>query len=134
MKKPLYALRIAADPKMRQAIIEGRKQITIREGWRDYEAGQPVMLCDHEEPWTVMADITVVRRKQLFEVTTVEWLADGYADREEMLLDLRRFYPKIDWGSPVTIIYWKNVRGKLVDDWAELRKSAWALQTGDPLD
>lgn len=134
VKRPLVALLIANEPEMRKAILEGRKRITIREGWCDYHPRTTVMLCAYEEPWCVLAEITVVRHKRLFEVTTVEWQADGYANREEMLLDLRRFYPKIGSGSPVTVIYWENVRGKLVDDWTELRKSAWVLQTGDPLD
>ena len=122
IKKPLVALLIADDREMRQAIIEGRKQITIREGYRRYDPGMTVMLCCHLEPWAVQADITNVRHCLLSEVTQAEWEADGFQSRDEMLAGMQSFYPTMTWDSAVTLISWKNVRGKLVDDWAELRK------------
>lgn len=129
LKKPLVALLVAPDREMRHAIMEGRRQITIREGCREgYDPGRPVMLCCEKDPWCVMADVTKVRHCLLSEVTRAEWEADGFTSREEMLAGMRQFYPEMTWDSAVTVISWDNVRGKLVDGWAELRKSSWVLQ------
>jgi hypothetical protein len=127
LKKPLVALLIAPDNGMRQDIIAGIKQITIREGYREgYDPGRPVILCCEKDPWCVMADITKVRHCLLSEVTEEEWRADGYASREELLTDMRRFYPDMTWDSAVTIVSWNNVRGRLVDLWRNSQAGAWA--------
>jgi hypothetical protein len=116
LKDPLYALLIAPDEGMRRAIITGDKAITIREGHRDYRAGRPVMLCCQLVPWAVMADIAAVRHTTVENVTREELAADGFADWEDMLAGLRRFYPSLTMASPVTVIRWENVRGWLVDN------------------
>ncbi len=132
LRKPLVALLFSPDQVVRKAILEGKKQITIRDGYREYHPGTPVVLCCCEkDPWCVQADITGVRYCRLAEVTEEEWQAAGFPSREEGLEGMRRFYPALTWDSAVTIIRWKNVRGKLVDDWAELRKSSWVLQDSD---
>lgn len=116
-RPPLVAVLIARDPAMREAIVANRKRITIREGYRLYKPGMTVMICCHLEPWCVQADIVAVRHCQLSKVVQEEWEADGYVSKTQMAEDLRRFYPKITWSSPVTIIKWENVRGQLVDDY-----------------
>lgn len=129
LKKPLVALRIAPNREERLAILDGRKKITIRDGYREgYNVGRPVMLCCQIDPWCVMADITKVRHCLLREVTEDECRAGGFSSREEFLTGMRQFYPEIKWNSAVTVISWDNVRGKLVDDWTELRKMSWVLQ------
>ncbi len=75
------------------------------------------MICCHLEPWCVQADVVSVRHCNLVEVTPEEFRADGYHSKEEMAVSLRSFYPNLDWYSPVTVIRWENVRGKLVDEW-----------------
>lgn len=113
MKQPLYAILIAPIEEMRARVLDGRKKITIREGHRDYKPGK-VILCCHLEPWAVSADIVSVRHTTLGEVTDEEYESDGFADRENMLAVMRRFYPNITSDSPVTVIRWENVEGKLV--------------------
>ncbi|MEA3249611.1 MAG: ASCH domain-containing protein [Patescibacteria group bacterium] len=115
MRHPLQALLIAPDPLMREAVEDGRKRITLREGHRDYRPG-PVMLCCQIEPWCVMADIIEVRHCRLCDLTREELEADGFIDQWQMLKQMHRFYPDLDWDSPVTIVRWENVRGKLVDE------------------
>jgi hypothetical protein len=117
VKNPLYALLISPDKNARRAILMGKKKITIREEHRDYRAGQAVMICCHLEPWAVMADITEVRHTELGKILEQEHRDDGYENRNELLSDLRIFYPDIDWKSPVTVIRWNNVRGKLKDEY-----------------
>lgn len=113
MKQPLYAILIAPIKEMRARVLDGRKKITIREGHRDYKRGK-VMLCCHLEPWAVSAEITGVRHTTLREVTEAEYEADDFMSCEDMLAGMRRFYPNMTLDSPVTVIWWDNVEGKLV--------------------
>jgi len=112
----LLALLIAPDEEMRFDILAEIKQITIREGWRDYQVGRPVMLCCQIEPWCVMADIVEVRHCILEAVTYEEMAADGFPTYVELLEGMRRFYTDMGLDSPVTVIRWANVRGKMVND------------------
>ncbi len=121
MKQPLYALLVAPGHKTRTSILYGGKNISIREGHRDYRAGNPVMLCCHIEPWVVMAVITEVRHCTLAEVTEKECLDDGCQNNAELLAALKRFYPNLTMDSPITIIRWDNVRGWLKDNDVEYR-------------
>lgn len=116
MKPPLVALLFAPEQKMWSNIINGSKQITIREGHRDYQVGQSVMLCCHLCNNVVMADIVSVRHCLLVNVTKKEYEADGFKSRSELLQGLRRFYPNLKMSSPVTVIGWENARGVLVDN------------------
>tara|TARA_Y100000310_G_scaffold213611_1_gene214555 strand:+ start:1571 stop:1939 length:369 start_codon:yes stop_codon:yes gene_type:complete len=118
MKRALLSLLIAPDDEMREAILSGEKEITIREGHRDYTLG-PVTITCHIEPWCVAADITNVRHTKLKELTIEECEAEGYSNWNEAVRDLRKYYPKIDLESNVTVIRWDNVHGKLVDDYLE---------------
>lgn len=111
----LQALLISPETAMREAIVTGRKTITIREGHRDYQCG-PVMLCCHLVPWVVQADITSVHRTTAAHVQGKDIRDDGFTNLDDMLEKLRRFYPKISEDSPVTVIRWENVRGALVKE------------------
>lgn len=115
LKQALQALLIAPDKEMRRRVETGEKEITIREGDREYLEG-PVMLCCHIEPWVVMADIVNVSYYRLGEIPMEMLLADGYHSVAEALSDLKQYYPDITVGSKMTIIEWKNVRGFLVDE------------------
>lgn len=116
LKPPLVALLISPDRYMRDAIHRGIKKITIREGHRDYQAGQTVMLCCHLESWAVMAKVTEVRHCTLGEVAKEEYLADGFQSASDMLNGMRRFYPNLSYQSPVTVIRWDNAQGEWVND------------------
>lgn len=115
MKQPLQALLVANDHGMRTNILYGAKAITIREGHRDYKPG-PVMLCCHEVPWAVMADIVSVRHCTLQEVTEEELGDDGFTSHDNMLEGIRNYYSTVTMASPVTVINWTGTRGFLVDN------------------
>lgn len=115
MKQPLYAILIAPIEEMRTRVLNGTKKITIREGHREYKPGK-VMLCCHLEPWAVMADIVSVRHTTLREVTEEEYAADGFVSPGHMWEGMRRFYKDMTMDSPVTVIRWDNVEGKLVGE------------------
>lgn len=123
MKRPMVALLIAPIATMREAIIAGRKTITIREGHRDYQVGDRVMLCCHLKIWAVMAEVTEVRHTIVRNVTEQEYNDSGYHHLAEMLADLKRFYPQLTIDSPVTVVRWANISGELV----ERHKNALAL-------
>ncbi len=111
----LQALLIAPDLQVRANILSGKKKITIREGYRDYYEG-PTMICCHIQPWAVQVDITDVYHVALGEVEAEDFEADGFSSQLDLLHGLRKYYPGIDYQSPVTVIHWDNVRGQLVDN------------------
>lgn len=113
---PLQALLIAPDPELRRRILSGEKEVTIRAGWRSYRLG-PVMLCCHLEPWCVEAEIMSVHctllRHLRFSDAVIQ--GEGCEDYEGLRALLRRFYPDIDDDSPVTVIHFSNLTGKLTE-------------------
>lgn len=116
MKRALQALLISPDEEKRKEILEGKKNITIREGHRDYILG-PVMLCCPIEPWCVEADIVEIKHSTLGEVNEKDYFASGYNNYQDAKDKLKKFYPGINFNSEVTIIRWSNVRGKLVEEY-----------------
>ena len=68
-----------------------------------------------------MAYIVEVQHKTLGEVTQEEVELAAIESPEELMRGLRRFYPDIDFESPVTVIRWSSVDGKLVEDYRLVR-------------
>ncbi len=116
MRNPLYALLVAPDGYLRRAIMLGEQTCSIREGHREYRAESPVLLGCPEAPWAVMADITEVRHCTLGEVQEDERTRAGFDGQENMVRGLLAYYPQITISSDVTVVSWKNVRGKLVEE------------------
>lgn len=114
MKFPLQALLIAPDLNAREAVHSHKKEITIREGHRDYRPGV-AMLCCQIIPWAVMVDIIDVRHCTASEITEEEYKADGFSSQNDMILQMKRFYPDFCFNSETTVIRWKNARGFFVD-------------------
>ena len=112
---PLQAIMISSDEIMRKHILSGEEKITIREGWRNYKPGFSLIACPFKL-YCAGVDITSVRHCLLNEVTEEEYIANNYKSTEDMLNDLKRYYPNLNEKSPVTIIRWDNVRGQLVDE------------------
>lgn len=105
MARALQAILIAGE-KMKEEVLNDTKLITIREGHRDYTEG-PVLIGCNKLNWATMRHITSVRYTTLQEVTRDEYMADGFETKSELLTVLSKFYPDINWESPVTIITWK---------------------------
>ena len=112
-KRPLVALLMAdcfCDP-----ILNGEKKITIREGWRDYQPGEKVVLCragDVLEPeygWAFMAKIISVDHLILKDAPIQHLQDDGMKDLQDAVSCLREFYPDINENSPITIIRWELI-------------------------
>lgn len=111
------ALLVPRDNKLRQDIISGKVTIAIRKGHCDYMSGQQLVLCCHlDEPWTVLADIVTAHYLYRYSILQDTIEAAGYRTREEMEIKLKEYYPDLNLDTPLTVIQWQNVRGKLVDD------------------
>ena len=105
MKRALQAILIAGE-EMKFDVLADRKQITIREGHRDYTNG-PVLLGCPNIDWSTMREIVDVRHTMLRGVTEEEYKADGFETKSDMLMALSEFYPHINWDSDVTVVKWK---------------------------
>jgi len=105
MKPTLQAIAIASDPQMKINIMTGYKNITIREGQRDYHLGD-VILFDEKDSWVVRAKIIDIQHKTMSQITEAEWRADGFVSQKDMMKRMKRFYPKITLESPVTVVRW----------------------------
>ncbi len=115
LKYPLAAILLAPEEPMWIAALQGKKQITIRQGHRDYRPGTTGILCCHHLCIAVKIDITEVRHCRLVELTHDELHDDGFLDYRDCVTQMRRFYPDMDFDSKVTVIRWSNVRGTAVD-------------------
>jgi hypothetical protein len=106
MKRALRAILIQGGG-MKFDVLVNRKKITIREGHRDYTNG-PVLIGCPDLNWSTMRDIINVRHCRLVDVTEEEFKADGYDSKADMLMDLSKYYPDINWDSEVTVIKWQE--------------------------
>ena len=106
MKPPLKAILIAGE-EVQVRVEEGYKTITIREGRRDYRAGERVLLGCHLTGWAKMATVTSVRFTTIECLTSAEVHDDGFNSILSALDGLRKFYPNLREDSPVTVIRWE---------------------------
>lgn len=102
LKRPLAAILFA--PQFHAAIENGEKQITIREGRRDYQVGETVMLCCHVAGWCRMGTVTGVGFAELRDVPIESLQADGFSGYEDALVVMNQFYPELTLDSVVTVI------------------------------
>jgi len=105
MKRALQAILIAGE-EMKFDVLNNSKQITIREGHRDYSNG-PVLIGCPDLNWATMRQIVNVRYCTLDEVTREEYEADGFEAKSSLLMGLGNFYPNINWDSPITVVKWE---------------------------
>jgi len=113
MKSAMRALLIAPGP-MVANVMNGRKQMIIREGHRDYAAGQVIMIGCHVANWAVLADVSEVRHCRAAELTMGECESDGFDCLEAAIAGLQKYYPHLTKDSPVTVLRWDRVRGMML--------------------
>lgn len=116
MRRPIQALFLAADPKEWKSTLRGVKRISLREGHRDYKSGTLVICCP-ELSLAILVNVIEVKHTTLGEITEEEYKADGFKDKEDLILGMRKFpgYENLSWQSEMTVIRWENARGFLVD-------------------
>jgi hypothetical protein len=105
MKRALQAILIAGE-EMKFDVLNGSKNITIREGHRNYTNGPVLIGCNYRD-WATMREIVDVRHTILRDITEEEYKSDGFETKSDMLVELSKFYPNINWDSEVTVIRWK---------------------------
>ncbi|MCK5292822.1 MAG: hypothetical protein KAR39_12505 [Thermoplasmata archaeon] len=104
MKRALQAMLIAGE-EQKESVLLDNKTITIREGHRLYTPG-PVMIGCHILDWATLREIVSVRHTYVSSVTVQEFTGDGFKSYNDMLESLRKFYPDLQFDSPVTVIRW----------------------------
>jgi len=120
MKRPVVGLLIQGED-ARDEVVSGWKTVTIREGDRDYQVGDRLTLFCPWLNWSVIAEVTYVRRSLAADVLPEDLADAGYKSHEEMVEALRSFggaYSELTLSSPVTVIRWGDVQGKLVNELA----------------
>ena len=107
-RRPLTGLLVAGE-KLRDAVLSGKKTITIREGWRDYRAGDKVLIGCNVLGWATMGKITSVNCTILKDILQKELEADGFVNVDDAIRGLSAYYPDICLESPVTVIRWELI-------------------------
>lgn len=121
-RRPLVALLLAPNDFMWEAALSGAKRITIREGVRDYQVGDDLMVCCHVRNSAFKAKITEVRHCRLWGVTPAEYQADGFDSLESLISGLQAFYRDLTRESMVTIIRWSEMEGTAVEKFKRCSK------------
>jgi hypothetical protein len=103
--RPVTALMLA--PSLVLQVVECVKRNTVRGGWRDYRVGDHLYLVCPEHNWTSpLKYISSVRHCTVRTIPKADYEHQGWASREDMLGDLRRFYPDMKMSSKITVIWW----------------------------
>lgn len=105
-ERPLQALLFAPDTWNRDDIIAGRINGTIRYRHRDYSDG-PAVLCCHIVEFVQMRTITEVRHCTLLQLTRNELRTAGFATTNQVIAELKKYYPDIAPDSEITFVRWQ---------------------------
>src|SRR5271155_1962286 len=85
----------------------GRKRCTIRMG-RAAVATPEILMSDGRS--SVCVRITKVDASRSFkEISLQDALDEGFASREELIRDLRQYYPRAGDDDPITVIYFEQI-------------------------
>lgn len=91
-------------------VVNGIKQITIRQGFREIYPGEIIEIVDRsdvsrrvkvEVVETAFAYPSTVNRNYL--------LMDGFNDSTEYIQKITKFYPDFDENTPITVIRWRLI-------------------------
>ena len=102
MKRPLTALLFAQ--KYHMDLMDGDKTITIRNGHKDYQAGDTVMLCCHITQFCELGKIKSVDHTRIKWLTPNELEDDAFSSHDHAVTELKRYYIGINLNSEVTVI------------------------------
>lgn len=107
LRRPLQALLFTREH--HGNILSKKKKSTVREGYRDYKTGKPVLLCCHINTFCIMATITKVKHCKVYELLIDEVRQEGFPDDKELLENLQKYYPDLQLTSEITYIEWDNI-------------------------
>ena len=108
MKRPVTCLLIAEHLINDTAI--GLKLNTVREGQRDYQVGDKLILVCPEAEWaSQMMEVTEVSHTTTAKMKVKDYRHQNWRTRKEVLADMRGYYPTLKMDSPITVIWWKKI-------------------------
>jgi len=95
---------LAIHPMFHKAIENGERQLTIREGKRDFVVGEAIVLYCSLTSWAIDAVITDVTHANVMTVSAAHLERYGVTGQRELLQALRVHYPTIQFSTNVTVI------------------------------
>lgn len=105
MKRPVTALLLAEE--LIDRVERGEKYNTIREGIRDYQTGDKLVLVCPDVAWSsALKTVSRVIHTNGKEMEKAHYKHQGWKSREAMVEDLKRFYPNLTMDSPLTVVWW----------------------------
>ena len=115
-KKPLQAIIMGNEQEWKE-VLQDKRHVTIRNGIVDYSHGF-TMIGNGKFGECAYVDIISVQKCTYLNIKEQDWRDDGYSNPQEMLDDIRSYYPKknLTFDSIATVIRWANVRGKLTSN------------------
>ena len=115
-----YAIVIRDDDEdTKEAILCGAKTFTVLCGTTDYNSGLAYICCE-TLPWSVRVMVVAVKHRKFYDISDEECTAAGYKSKQEMLVALKKQFSNLEHDSRVTTLKWRDVSGKLVDDYKRL--------------
>lgn len=93
-----------------ESIVKARKTSTIREGALIFPPHCELLLRFSEESPPLPARVTSCEVKRLKDLRQEEVVADGFRAPEELLSDLRNYYPLLNGESIVTVVSFSLTR------------------------
>jgi|ERR1019366_1326751 hypothetical protein len=96
-------IEIALSSAMGDLVKIGDKEITIREGKRDYPLGPAVFTIEDGSELSI--NITSVDHITVNQLTYLDAIADGFENAADLRKGLLHLYPDLTPSSEVTVIY-----------------------------
>ena len=89
-----------------QAVIDGTKTASVREGKRPYYIGKVLIGDPNGKLPCVLKSVTVLRQCRLEQLAISEVKRAGYHTHQALFGELLRYYKDIEAFSPITYIEW----------------------------
>lgn len=87
-------------------ISSGLKKNTMRNGKRDIVPGPLEFKPSSGSGQTTVVEVTAVNHCKAADVSDEDCRANGYRNRADMLLGMKRYYPDFGLDNEVTVISW----------------------------
>lgn len=94
--------RLRLRPEYMALVASGNKRTTIRAGRQSFEVGPAELVSGRA---TIPIQVTQVVRKPFGELVDGDAQLDGFPTLRELEQALRRFYPDLRAGDPVSIVH-----------------------------
>ncbi len=103
----VYSKRMRISSADMNLLHEGRKRCTIRLGSASVK-GDRIMMSDGRQEVEVRI-VQVDNNRRFGDLGDEDARNEGFGNRQELVADLRRFYPRAADEDPVTIIYFEKL-------------------------